>query len=730
MATILVVDDRPANRELFVTLLGYSGHRMLEASEGEAGLAIARAEHPDLIIADIVMPKMDGYEFARQVRSDPTIANTQIIFVTASYIIEHTRPLAEACGVSIVLSKPIEPEIFLAEVNKALAANPTPVVTPTTESFHQEHMRHLTDTLALKVEELEAEIVERKQAETALLASEQKYRSLFKDSPISIWEEDFSLVKQRLEVLYADGIRDFRGYFAAHPQEVREYAALVRITDVNRAALQMYHARNRGEMLENLKHIIDLSPEGNFHNELVSIAEGHTHFHWEGTDHTLTGHPIEISLSWSVAPGYEADYSKVIVSTLDITRRKQAEEVVKQYAADLERRVAERTIELTHANRAKSEFLATMSHELRTPLNSILGLSESLLERHRGPLTEKQEQALQVIAASGNHLLGLINDVLEVSKIEAGKLKIYPDLVSVKEVCESSFSFIRELATKKSITLDFRNHQNVATLFADPQRLKQILINLLNNAVKFTPERGKVSLEVAVNAERAQIQFIVSDNGIGIAPDDLQKLFSPFMQVDSSLARQYPGTGLGLTIVHKLVELHGGSVQVESEVGKGSRFTVNLPWDPTKSTRPMASPAEQPAAVVNESEPASKTPIRVLLADDHETNTLMLREYLQDRGYEVIIAKDGREALAKAADTLPHIILMDIQMPELDGLEAIKQLRADPHFIATPIIALTALTMSGDRERCLAAGANEYMSKPVGLRTLANRIHELINQVT
>jgi len=574
MATILIVDDRSSNRELLVTLLGYAGHRLLEAAEGEAGLAIARAEHPDLIITDIVMPKMDGYEFARQVRADPLISNTQIIFNTASYVIEETRRLAEACGVVLVLSKPFEPQALLDVVNTALDTKQTPIIPTVSEDFHGVHMRLLTDTLATKVEELEAEVAERKQAEVALLASEKRYHGLFEDSPISIWEEDFSLVKQRLEDLRLSGVGDFRAYLASHPETMAECAALVKIVDVNRAALQMYHARSRAEMLENLKHIINLDPGGNFQNELLNVAERRTTFRWEGTDQTLTGQPIEISLSWSVAPGHEDDYSKVIVSIIDITLRKQAEEVVKQYASDLERRVAERTTELTHANRAKSEFLANMSHELRTPLNSILGLSESLLEQTRGPLNEKQDQALQMIASSGKHLLGLINDILEVSKIEAGKLNIEPDIVSVKEVCESSLNFTRELALKKSITLDFWNNQKVATLFADPQRLKQILINLLNNAVKFTPEKGNVSLEVELNDERDQIRFIIMDNGIGIAPDDLKKLFSPFMQLDSSLARQYQGTGLGLTIAYKLTELHGGSMQVESEVGKGSRFIV------------------------------------------------------------------------------------------------------------------------------------------------------------
>jgi len=407
--------------------------------------------------------------------------------------------------------------------------------------------------------------------------------------------------------------------------------------------------------------------------------------------------------------------------------------------AELEQRVAQRTaelnhtnIELEHANRAKDEFLATMSHELRTPLSSILGLSEILLEQIRGPLNEKQEHALHVITSSGQHLLGLINDILDVSKVEAGKMDIHPDVINVREIYQSSLNFVKEAALKKSIMLEFNSDPSISTLFADQQRLKQILVNLLSNAVKFTPERGKVTFDVSTNAERDQVHFSVTDNGIGIAPEDLKRLFRPFTQVDSSLARQHQGTGLGLTIVYKLTELHGGSVQVESEISKGSRFTVILPWNQTITVKEVTSPAstkmEKPAEAVKEPPPTKEFRARVLLAEDNEANLMMLGEYLQDQGFEVLRAENGREALAKAEETLPDIIIMDIQMPELDGLEAIQRLRMDQRFISTPIIALTALAMSGDRERCLEAGANEYMSKPVSLKTLAEKIQELLNK--
>lgn len=729
MPTILIVDDRPTNRELFVTLLGYAGYRMLEASDGEMGLAIARAEHPDLIIADIVMPKMDGYEFARQVRADPSINNTQIIFVTASYIIEEARNLAKACGVSIVLGKPIEPQSFLITVNEALMTGQGPIINPTTENFHQEHLQLLTNTLAKKVEALEAEIAERKQIETALLASERKYRSLFEDSPISIWEEDFSLVKQYIDVLRQNGVHDIRSHFASHLEEVQKCLSMVRVLAVNKAALQMYEAQSPEEMLGNLEQLVHPDTINNFQNELTIIAEGKTFLQWEGLDRTLKDKSMYVSLTWSVAPGYEHDYSKVIILTVDITQRKEAEEAAQKYALELERRVEERTIELIHANHTKNIFLANMSHELRTPLNSILGLAESLLEQRRDPLSEYQQKLLTIIESSGHHLLDLINDVLDLSKIEAGRFDYFPQDIDVSTLCKSSLEFVREQALRKSISLVYEEDDPGLRIHADPRRMKQIFVNLLNNAVKFTPEKGSVLFQVRTNAEQGYVQFTVADNGIGISIKDLKKLFQPFVQVDSALNRQYEGTGLGLALVQKLVDMHGGSVHVESEVGKGSQFTVNIPWvqkEFTEISRESLTPDD--SVISHSTLDESHSEHLVLLAEDNEANIFTVSEYLEFHGFKVVNAQDGLKAIQTAEEVNPDIILMDIQMPGMDGLEAIRRLRANPRFDNTPIIALTALAMPGDLEQCLEAGADEYMSKPASMKALLKSINTLLQQ--
>lgn len=400
---------------------------------------------------------------------------------------------------------------------------------------------------------------------------------------------------------------------------------------------------------------------------------------------------------------------------------------------ELELRVKTRTAdllrvnaELENANRTKDEFLANMSHELRTPLTGILGMAETLQLGTYGQLSEKQVKSLQTIETSGRHLLNLINDILDLSKIEAGKFDIYPEMISLNETCRESLLFVKELAHKKSIVLDYQGPNDVKSVFADPRRLKQILINLLSNAVKFTPEKGHVTLTVRTDPEKEQIHFVVIDTGIGIAQTDLDRLFTPFTQVDSRLNRQYEGTGLGLALVLRLAEMHGGSVQVESDgvPGKGSRFTVSLPWQPQVVKQAIIPNEEIQLQTPEQVTPNSRGVL--LLAEDSPTNILAIGDYLQFKGYTLVVASNGMEALVKAEENDPDLILVDIQMPVMDGLEATRRLRADSRFASTPIIALTALAMPGDREKCIQAGANDYLSKPVRLKELAEKIEKLL----
>jgi signal transduction histidine kinase len=485
---------------------------------------------------------------------------------------------------------------------------------------------------------------------------------------------------------------------------------------------------------------------------------------------TLAGSPRNVTVYFSVCPGYEGTLSKVLVSLVDITERKQAELLIqaqqqqlvaqneelvarneelvnkgralmatqaelRRVNSDLEERIQARSAELRAANadlqqsnaallragRMKDEFLANMSHELRTPLTGILGLAEVMAHGIYGELSEKQRRALEMIQASGEHLLQLINDILDLSKVEAGKVELQMAPVLVQEVCEASLEFVKQTAHKKNLRLHFTQDAEVRQVQADSRRFKQMLVNLLSNAVKFTPEGGQVGLEVAGDATRQQARFTVWDTGIGIAPEKHALLFRPFVQLEGGLARPYEGTGLGLALVHSMAQLHGGSVTVESAgLGQGSRFTITLPW---KAETPAPAPTSAGAGATAKLVPfvalLGRPPV-ILVADDNPTILMVLTSYLEKLECQVITAQNGAEVLAQAQAAWIDLILLDIHMPDLDGLTVVSRLRTAGS--AVPVIALTALAMPGDRERCLEAGANDYLSKPVSLDELARAI--------
>lgn len=432
---------------------------------------------------------------------------------------------------------------------------------------------------------------------------------------------------------------------------------------------------------------------------------------------------------------------QLLVTSRDITERRDAEEQLRQVNEQLILSNAE----LYRATRLKDGFLANMSHELRTPLNAILGMTEGLQDEMFGPLSDRQKSAIDTIEHSGQHLLELINDILDLAKIESGKLELQLAPVSVNHLCTSSVAFIRQQAIAKNIQLTTELPFGLPGIWVDELRMRQVLINLLNNAVKFTAAGGIVKLVVQQEQVQEQqfLNFAVIDTGIGIAQTDIDKLFQPFVQIDSQFNRKHTGTGLGLSLVQRLVELHHGTIAVISTLGQGSCFTVRLPYqiDHTNKTSPEAVAFRQQLYLVNDLAQDSNSGMasrsqsqllnaQILLVEDNEVNAVTLISYLEGRGYRLMLATNGQDAIHLAIKHQPDLILMDIQMSGMDGLEAIRRMRSHIELVDTPIIAVTALAMSSDRERCLAVGANDYITKPVKLKQLIFSIQRLLKKNT
>jgi signal transduction histidine kinase len=426
-----------------------------------------------------------------------------------------------------------------------------------------------------------ARLVRERTSEIA--ASERRWKALFERSPVSLWEEDFSGVKSRLDEWRAGGVDDVRAHLASHPESLEDLIHTIKVRSVNAATLDLYDAPDQTRLLEGLSGYSTPESREVFLQQMEAVAQGRTEFWGDSAMVTPGGRFKYVAVRWTVMPGHEKDYGSVVVSITDLTQRVRTQQELDAVRQNLEALVEMRTAELRQVNnelkeaqQAKDAFLANMSHELRTPLNSVLGFAGILLQEGAGPLNEEQRKQLEMVRRSGRQLLALVNDVLDLARVESGHIEMVEEEFDAGAFAVASVEEVRPLALEKAIALMANVPPEPLPMTTDKERLHRIVLNLLSNAVKFT-ESGEV--ELTVRGSERTVSFVVRDTGPGIPTVERERIFEPFHQLPSESAAKSPGSGLGLAIARELAALLGGTLTVGGDDG-GAVFTLELPRAP------------------------------------------------------------------------------------------------------------------------------------------------------
>jgi PAS domain S-box-containing protein len=664
---ILLVDDRKEDLLSLEIILAQPNYSFSKAASGRDALRILLKEQDfALILIDVQMPLLDGFETAQLIRESEKVKHIPIIFLTANDDRPNNIFKGYKAGAVDFMIKPLIPEIIRAKVS-------------------------VFAELYKKNNELQA----------------QKYSLLTLNMELEWRTKDLEKQQNLYRTLLETESEMGEGVLIIEAEK---------IIYVNDAVCRIY-GYNREEILQ-LPSFYSIVPDKE-KSELSEKIQQQVNGEREqssGETQIIRKNEEVIDIEY-IARNIRVDGRlQTLMIIRDITEKKHNEEQLR-----IQKERAE-TAEI--AKRIGEQFLANMSHEIRTPMNAIVGFTDIMLKT---TLTQEQNQYLDAIKMSGDNLLVIINDILDFSRMKSGKIPIQKRGFRLSQIISMCTELMLPKATEKGIKLFTHIDKNIPdNLIGDATRLNQVLLNLTANAIKFTSV-GEVVIYVALlseNKDEVEIEFKVEDTGIGIPKDKLDTIFEAFTQANSNTARRYGGTGLGLTIVRQLAELQGASIDVTSEVGKGSCFYFRIKY--RKNTAPLQEP---PISQNNKGKNIKE--LNVLLVEDNAMNQILAKKVLSDWGWKIDVSKNGIEAIEKLKDKSFDIVLMDIQMPEMDGYEATLHIRNK--FPAPkcniPIMAMTAHVMPTEEEKCYKAGMNGYISKPFDTETLYSKIESILESV-
>jgi PAS domain S-box-containing protein len=646
---ILNVDDNEIGRYAKSRVLKQAGFEVIEAANGAEALRAMKEDRPQLVLLDIQLPDISGFEIARRIKSDPLTARVPVLHITATGNAEDSEIGSQQSGADIFLAQPVEPQELITVVRTLLRLHTT---------------------------------------EIGLAESEERMRLATEGAGIATWDID-------LRDDSAHWSRQFYALVGCSPEAAgRAQLWLDLIHPDDRAAVgaAMEEARRSGALF-NVEHRIVRRSDG---AERWLAPYGKVHADESGQPTRFMG---------------------VVV---DITSKKR-EEMWRDQLLKLEQRARS---EAENVARLKDEFLATLSHELRSPMSAILGWLHLM---RTGRLTEEQHaKAIDTIERNAHLQNQLINDLLDVSRVIAGKLDLVREAGLIEEVIEGSVSSVRVAAHAKEIEIE-TNLEAVGPMQYDGARLQQVFVNLLSNAVKFTPPGGRIEVRSRRDGDVYEVEVV--DSGEGIAPELLPYLFERFRQADGSTTRKHGGLGLGLAIVRHIVELHGGSVSAHSEgAGKGATFRVRLPIGSHAVVSAKAFVKAAPAAAETGQSSRLKN-VRVLVTDDEASARGLMSQVLMSEGADVMTASNATEAVTICSRWRPAVLVLDIGMPGQDGYALLESLRAKGCGSEAPAIAVTGYARDEDRERALAAGFQAHNGKPYDIESLVKLIATLTRGV-